>query len=169
VYNCKVTNVVTFGHVVSETREQTHKQIRRQTGRRTETERQTGGQRDKQTRVHQVPWASTPPGTPGTCPRQYLVSRGQSILSPHKVCPVSTRETARQLTSLTVDLYEHGAVLRLTLTRTGKTLSINQNCRHFRMNFLLNPVPLVLHRLRRDSRRSLWGQVSYNKRDSLIP
>jgi len=127
--------------------------------RQTETERQTGGHTDKQTRVHQVPWASTPPGTPGTRPRQYLVSRGRSILYPHKVCPVSTRETARQLSSLTVGLhvYEHGAVLRLTQTRTGKTLSINQNCRHFRMNFRLNPVPLVLHRLRRDSRRSLWG------------
>jgi len=46
VYNCKVTNVVTFGHVVSEIREQTHKQIRRQTDRDRETDGRTHRQTD---------------------------------------------------------------------------------------------------------------------------
>ena len=153
---------------------ETHKQIRRQTDRQTDRDRETDGRTDRQTDTcASSSMGVNATGDAGDTSPTILGQPGtKHLIPPHKVCPVSTRETARQLTSLTVGLhvYEHGAVLRLTQTRTGKTLSINQNCRHFRMNFRLNPVPLVLHRLRRDSRRSLWGQRCRTiKRDSLIP
>jgi len=83
------------------------------------------------------PQASSPPGTRGTYPQQYLVSRGRSNLYPRQSLSSFCRRmlNARQLTSSAV-WTRCGA--SINSNKDTKTVSINDNCRHFRVNFRLN-------------------------------